>query len=111
MLVHSYMSPATLAWLNCRTAFPTAAVFLLSYSFVNIIKKVAILYEQIGNSIADVMANAVFGILIWGHCVREVCREEECQAAGSFSICIRVFRAICRNSMPVHLYISSATLA
>ena len=43
----------------------------MTYPFVYIIKNVglagstAIMYEQIGFSIADVMAKAVFGVLIW----------------------------------------------
>jgi hypothetical protein len=48
-----------------------AAVSWLGYPLVHIIKNVALegstamLYNHIGNSIADVMVEAVFGVLIW----------------------------------------------
>ena len=70
MRVHSCISPVTLACVNCRTAFLAAAMSWLSYPFVHIIKSVAlpgstaILYSQIGNSIADVIAKAVFAVLV-----------------------------------------------
>ena len=64
----------------------------LTYPFVYIIKNVgmagskAIMYEQIGYSIADVMAKAVVGLAHLGHRVREICRGGERQAAGSLSV-------------------------
>jgi bacteriorhodopsin len=70
MRVHSCISPVTLACVNCRTAFPAAAMSWLSYPFVHIIKSVAlpnstaILYSKIGNSFADVIAKTVFDVLI-----------------------------------------------
>jgi hypothetical protein len=41
----------------------------------------AMLYDHIGDAIADVMAKAVFGELSWNHLVRGVCCEGEWQAA------------------------------
>jgi hypothetical protein len=53
-----------------KQPFPAAAVSWLGYPLVHIIKNVALegstamLYNHIGNSIADVMVEAVFGVLI-----------------------------------------------
>merc|ERR1711953_780100 len=54
------------------TARYLTAISWLTYPFVYIIKNiglagaVATTYEQVGYSIADVVAKAVFGVLIWG---------------------------------------------
>ena len=52
----------------------------MSYPFVYSIKTVgsagstAIMYEQIGYSMAGVLAKAVFGMLIWANASGKVCR-------------------------------------
>ena len=62
--------PESVAGLVSAARYLTA-VSWLTYPFVYIIKNVglagptATMYEQIGYSVADVMAKAVFGVLIW----------------------------------------------
>jgi hypothetical protein len=65
----------------CAAARYLTVISWLAYPFVYIIKNVglagstAIMYEQIGYSIADVMAKAVVGLAHLGHRVREICQE------------------------------------
>jgi hypothetical protein len=92
----------------CAAARYLTVISWLIYPFVYIIKNVglagstAIMYEQIGYSIADVIAKVVFGFAQLAHRVREICRGGERQAAGSLnvfyldlSVCLGATACVC----------------